>query len=143
MGKVFDLEDKPGVWFDLEGGGRVQLCVLTRQDIRKIRKQTTKKCEAFKLIEGVAKRFEWEEIDHELYSELTLDRCLVSWDGFSIKVTKDGKSELIECTPENCNREMKNLLTQNCEEFAAFILKSIVQLADMNAAKEEATEKNS
>ena len=33
---VFDLEEKPGVWFDMEGGGRVQLKTLTPEAWREI-----------------------------------------------------------------------------------------------------------
>jgi hypothetical protein len=129
---VFNLEERQGIWFDMEGGGRVQLKTLTADDFKAIRKQVVKKKVDFKKVDGTPGRFEFEEINEDLQEELFWDCVIVAWENLF-----DGKGDPIPCTTKN-----KILLMSRSERFAKFILDSRQALADSEAAIAEASEKN-
>jgi hypothetical protein len=132
MGTVFDLDEKQGVWFDLDGGGRVQLRTLSFDALKKITKQCTKKKVDFKKVEGTPGRFEYTEVDEDLQNELFWDHCIVSWENLL-----DSKGKEIPCTREN-----KVLLMVRVERFARFVADSLAELGAAEAEHEKAAEKN-
>jgi len=108
---VIDVEERTGVWFDMDGGGRVQIRTLTADDMKSIRKQTVKKRTEFKKVDGTPGRFEYEEVNDELQNELFWDRVITDWSGLY-----DGKGSEIPCTKEN-----KLLLMMRSIKFAKFV----------------------
>ena len=129
---VFNLEEKPGAWFELEGGGRVQLRSISADDWKVIRKQTVKREVDFKRIDGKAERFEFEKVNDDLQNELFWDHVIQSWENFI-----DSKGEKIPCTKEN-----KILLMSRSAKFVKFVSECLKQMADDDAAQAEALEKN-
>jgi len=132
-GTVFDLTEKPSTWFDLDGGGRVQLRSITADDWKEIRKQTVKKKVDFKKVDGTPARLEYEEVNEELQNELFWDKIIVDWENFF-----DGKGNLIPCTKEN-----KILLMMRSVKFQKFISECHKTLADDEAQQAEEAGKNS
>jgi hypothetical protein len=129
---VFDLEDRQGVWFDMEGGGRVQLRALTAEDLKRIRARTVTKQAEITRVDGVVARVAWEDIDEELQNELFWDHCIVAWEKFV-----DSKGTMIPCTKAN-----KVLLMTRSVKFARFVAEKLKELADDDAMRAEAAEKN-
>jgi hypothetical protein len=129
---VFDLSENPGVWFDMEGGGRVQLKTLAAEDLKAIRKQSAKKRVEYKRIEGKAERFDVEDVDEDAQNQLFWDHVIMSWEKFF-----DSKGEPIPCTKEN-----KVLLMQRSIKFARFVTEAMKTLSEDETAQAEATEKN-
>ena len=129
---VFDLEEKPGVWFDMEGGGRVQLRALASDDLKRIRARTVTKQAEIAKVDGVVARVAWEETDEDLQNELFWDHCIVAWEKFS-----DAKGKTIPCTKAN-----KVLLMTRSAKFARFVSEKLKVLADDDAMRAEAAEKN-
>jgi hypothetical protein len=129
---VINLDDKKGAWFDMEGGGRVQLQTVSAETFRAIRKQTVKKVPEYKRLDGKAERFEVEQADEDLQNELFWDAVIVGWEKLF-----DGKGNEIPCTKEN-----KALLMTRSAKFAKFIADSIKTLSEDEAAELEASEKN-
>ncbi|MDD3092339.1 MAG: hypothetical protein PHG80_11995 [Methanoregulaceae archaeon] len=129
---VINIEEKQGTWFEMEGGGRVQLRTLTADDLKAIRKATVKKRVEFKKVDGTPGRFEVEETDEEKQSEMFWDRVIVSWENLF-----DGKGEAIPCTKEN-----KMLLIMRSLKFSKFVGESLKVLQEQEAELEEAREKN-
>lgn len=129
---VFDLDDKPGTWFDMEGGGRVQLRALSAEDLKAIRARTVTRQAQIAKVDKVLERVTWEETDEELQNRLFWDRCIVAWEQFV-----DGKGEPIACTTDN-----KALLMTRSAKFARFVGEKLKELADDDAMRAEAAEKN-
>ena len=130
---TFNLDEKPGVWFDLDGGGRVQLRSISADDWKAIRKQTVKKKVDFKKIEGTPVRLEYEEVNEDLQNELFWDKVIVGWENLF-----DGKNVAIPCTRAN-----KILLMMRSTKFAKFIGECLKTLSDDEAVQEEQEIKNS
>lgn len=129
---VIDVEERTGVWFDMDGGGRVQIRTLTADDMKSIRRQTVKKRTEFKKVDGTPGRFEYEEVNDELQNELFWDRVIVDWSGLY-----DGKGSEIPCTKEN-----KLLLMMRSIKFAKFVGECLKELSDSEAELEELASKN-
>ena len=130
---VLNLEEKTGVWFDMDGGGRVQLRTLSYDALKKISKQSTRKKVDFKKVEGTPGRFEYEEVNEDLQNELFWDYCIVGWENLF-----DSKEKEIPCTKEN-----KTLLMSRSALFAKFIADSLKTLAEDEELQAEVAEKNS
>lgn len=129
---IFDLEEKPGSWFPMEGGGRVQLRALSPENWREIRKQTVTKVPDYAKLDGKWERFEAEKVDEDLQNELFWDKLIVSWEGLL-----DAKGREIPCTKEN-----KALLMLTQTVFSRFIAGCIDALTKDDKARAEASEKN-
>jgi len=129
---VFDLDSKPGVWFDMEGGGRVELKILSPEDWRTIRNQTVKTVPDYVKLDGEWKRFEVEKRDDDLQNELFWDSLIVAWEGLL-----DAKGREIPCTSEN-----KSLLMLTQPTFSKFIGGCIDVLTKDETARMAASEKN-
>ena len=128
----FDIEDKPGTWYDLGSGARIQLRNTTREDFKELRKQTTTKMSEIKRIDGVLERVAWEEKDEDLHEELFWDKVIVDWEGIV-----DAKGLLMPCTREN-----KVKLMLRSAKFAKMVNDSFKILTDAEAAELETAEKN-
>ncbi len=115
---IIDIDDRPGKFFEMDGGGRVQLRTVPPEAFKAIRKQTVKKKVDFKKIEGTPVRLEHEEVDDDLQNELFWDYVIVSWENLF-----DAKEKPIPCTKEN-----KALLMNRSPKFVVFISESLKTL---------------
>jgi hypothetical protein len=129
---TFNLEAPAGVWFDVEGGGRVCLRTMTAEAMRAIDKQSTTKRVEYKRIDGKAERFEVLERDEELSASLFWDFIIVDWSDFYA-------AEGIPILPTRGN---KTLLMQRSQSFAALVGESLKVLAAGEAKAEEERAKN-
>ena len=130
---VINLEERISTWFEMDGGGRVELRTLSYDALKKINKQSTRKKVDFKKVEGTPGRFEYEEVNEELQNELFWDHCILAWENLY-----DSKEVEIPCTKEN-----KVLLMTKSAQFAKFISDSLETLNKAEAAQAETAEKNS
>ena len=131
-GTILNLEESKGAFFEMDGGGRVQLRTLSYADLKVINKQTTRKKVDFKKVEGTPGRFEYEEVNEELQNELFWDHCIVSWENLF-----DSKEKAIPCTKEN-----KVLLMTRSAQFAKFISASLATLGADEIEEAAVAEKN-
>ena len=129
----FDISKKQGVWFEMEGGGRIQLRTMTADDFKIIRRQTVSRKVEYKRVEGKAERFEIEEVKDDLQTELFWDYIIVGWENLY-----DGKEVAIPCTKEN-----KMLLLSLSAKFLKFVTDCLQSLNDTEAEKAESAIKNS
>ena len=129
---VFDLEEKPGVWFDMEGGGRVKLKTITSEGWRAIRSKSVKVASEYQKLDGKWERFEVEKVDDDLQNNLFWDAVIVSWENLL-----DGKGNEIQCTAEN-----KTLLMLTQPKFSKFIGECSEALTKDENARAEDSEKN-
>jgi hypothetical protein len=125
-----DFDEVSAKWFEMEGGGRLQLRIPSIADWKLIRKQTVRKKVEFKKVDGTPGRFEFEEINEDLQNELFWDAAIVNFENFT------NKGILIPCTKEN-----KILLMTN-SKFAKFFSESFKTLTEDEAIQAEASEKN-
>ena len=133
MPTIIDISDeKTGSWFDMDGGGRIQLRTMTLDALKDTRKQTVKKKVEYKRVEGRAERFDVEEINDELQNELFWDYVVMAWENLL-----DAKEQQIPCTKEN-----KMLLMMRSAKFVKFVTDALRTLSDDETAQAEATEKN-
>ena len=130
---VINLEERKSTWFEMDGGGRVELRTLSYDALKTISKQSTRKRVDFKKVEGTPGRFEYEEVNEELQNELFWDHCILSWENLF-----DSKEVEIQCTKEN-----KVLLMTKSAQFAKFISDSIETLNEDEVVQSEVAEKNS
>ena len=128
---IFDL-DQPGKWFDIEGGGRLQLRTMTAEKHKEIRRKTVKKKVDFKKVEGTPARFESEDVNEDLSNELFWDHVIVAWENFF-----DAKKKPIPCTTEN-----KMMLISRSSKFMKFVSDCLKDLAEAEAEDAKAEEKN-
>jgi hypothetical protein len=119
-------------WFEMEGGGRVQLRTISAADFRAIQKQTVRKKVDFKKVDGTPGRFEYESVDQELQNELYWDAVIVGWENLMDKNEK----------PIPCNRENKTLLMTRSKKFLEFVVESLKALADDETTQQENERKN-
>jgi len=129
---VFDLEEKPGSWFEMEGGGRVQLRALSAEAWRAIRAKTVKVVSEYKKLDGKWERFEVEQKDDDLQNRLFWDAVIVAWENLL-----DGKGKKIPCTAET-----KTLLMLTQPKFAKFIAECTEAMAAADTTRAEALEEN-
>lgn len=129
---IFSLDDSPGIWFDLEDGGRVQLRPMTGEVLAGIRKQTVKRRVEYKRVEGRAERFQVEEMDRDLENALFWDLVIVAWENLL-----DAKG-----FPIPCDRAHKLLLLDKSLRFRKFISESLDRLQADEVKEEEASQKN-
>lgn len=129
---VIDIEEEKARWFEMGGGGRVQLRTISVQEFKAIQKQTVKHRVEYKKVEGTPARFERDDTDQDLQNELYWDAVIVAWENLM-----DKKGEPIPCTKEN-----KVLLMSRSKKFLEFVVESLKVLADDEAAQAEAEEKN-
>jgi hypothetical protein len=139
---TFDIEEKPGKWFKMPGGGRVQLRTLTSNDWKAIRKVSVKH-EPFvheidlelpnKEIKKIPTVLDHEIIDQALQSEMVNDLSIVDWEGLFDKNKK----------PIPCNYDTKTLLMSLKDpSFRDFVNTKMKVLQEAEAKEAKENEKN-
>ena len=133
---VFDLDnEEKGAWFDMEGGGRVQIQVLSPSDWIKINKATVKRGDPIvkEIGGGKYQLFEREILDRDLQIEMCNDMSIVTWENLF-----DGKNNPIPCTKENKAR----LMFMKDNRFRDFVNEKIGILNGIETERKETAEKN-
>lgn len=125
-------EQRVEAWFEMDGGGRVHYQLPTEEDMKSIRKQTSKKKFEFRRIDGKPERVEWEEVNEDLRNELFWDLVIMEWENFF-----DSKGNPIECTRAN-----KMRLLVKSQRFLDFSNESFKSLKDLEKDRAEEAEKN-
>lgn len=128
---IFNLEDQ-GKWFELEGGGRLQLRNVSREVYADIRKKTIRKKVDFKKVEGTPARFDYEEVNEDLSNELFWDYVIVAWENFF-----DASNN-----PIPCNKQNKMLLISKSITFAKYVNECLKVLTESELEEQKAQEKN-
>jgi hypothetical protein len=132
---VFNMAESEGVWFDMEGGGRVKIKALSPKTYQRISKATMKKKPIALKVDGAGPPvlFDQEIIDEDLRSSLIHDAIIVDWEGFT-----DENKKAIPCTPEN----KTELMLMDSGVFRDFVNEKVTFLNESLAKKEKAKEKN-
>jgi hypothetical protein len=130
---IVDLNEKPGVWFDLKEGGRVKLRVLTADDWKNIRKVTVKKVPFIAMVENRNQVFNQEVTDEDKQMEMIHDLSIVDWEGFV-----DKNQEPIPCTSDN---KSKFMLLES-PFFRDFVAEKLKMLRDADEGNSEEVRKN-
>jgi len=142
-----ELTKKEGLsgWFDIEGGGRVNVKLLDVDEMKAIRAACVKTVAEYPYLDvdpgdpkkGKAyKRFESEKLDGELLMEMINDKSIIGWDAMVDSKTKSP----IEVTPEN----KKILMFPGvCPKFAEAVEAARVALKKAEEEKAAAELKNS
>jgi hypothetical protein len=132
---IVDLEDKEvSGSFELKGGGKVHLRLRSEADERAILAACSKKRAEYPLLKDptdpagkreIYHRFEVEDVDRELFFEMTMDRNITGWEGLfdrnkkPIPVTKDNKILLMKNVPAFRDAVNEGLKTLKEQEKAA------------------------
>lgn len=118
--KLSMTEPNPGIWFKFDENdpesGEVGIRPLNPARREEIRKKSVKKRVEYKK----GQRFEVEDVNDDLFSELLWDYSITGWNGL---VDDDGKE--IPCTSEN-----KVFLMRNHVGFARFIGDKMERLSE-------------
>jgi len=130
---TFNLEEKRGVWFDLDGGGRVQIRLATAETMKDILKVAGKTRIEYKRVDGKAERFVVDDVNEDLRSELFWDHVIVSWENFF-----DGSGNVIPCTTE-----AKIRLMARSQLFSGVVVDALKTLTEGEASAVERHAKNS
>jgi hypothetical protein len=129
---IIDTEEITPRFFEMEGGGRVQLRTISVADFKSIQKQTVRKKVDYKKVDGTPGRFEFEEVNQDLQNELYWDSVIIGWENLS---DRNGKE--IPCTKEN-----KVLLMTRSKKFLDFVVESLKTLSADEADAQEQSQKN-
>lgn len=130
---IVDLAEKTeSGTFELKGGGKVHLRLLTGEDLKAMRKACLSTAVEYPLLDGKYQRFETEKFDAELFRQMGWDRNIVGWDDLY-----DRNEKPIPVTPEN-----KALLMERVPEFKEAVENGNKALRDREKAETEAAEKN-
>jgi len=131
--RIIDFEERPETGtFELKGGGKVHLRLLTGDDLRAMRKACSKKVVEYPLLGGKHIRFEAEQFDSELFQRMGWERNITGWDDLY-----DRNEKPIPVTEEN-----KALLMEKVPEFFEAVALGNAALKEAEKAKAEQVEKN-
>ena len=131
VGTIFTLEDlNPGTEFTFPDGGKITLRLCAGDDLKEIKKQTTKNKIEYK--NGT--RIPYTVTDENLENRLLWDFCIVGWENL---FSDAEKTKLIPCTTEN-----KILLMGKSIKFSRFVSDCLEQLASIEKDEAEQIEKN-
>jgi hypothetical protein len=139
---IVDLDEKTeSGTFELKGGGKVTIRLLTLNDLREIRKATGKTVAEYPLLEDpktkelIYRRFEGFHFDSDLFDEMKWDRIITGWEDLFDKNKK----------PIPVTKEMKVLLMTSgkAPEFVEAVENGLKALREADEAKSKAAEKNS
>ena len=133
MATTFNMTDpNPGIWFkfnpDDPESGEISLRPQNAEQRNKTRKKAVKDRVEYKQ----GQRFEVQDVDDELFSELVWDYSIVDWSGLV-----DDKGKQIECTTEN-----KVFLMRNHIGFARFVAEKLGELSEGYAERLELENEN-
>lgn len=103
---IVDLEDKEEKGsFELKGGGKVHLRLMSEKDVKEIRDACVKTRTEYPFLGGKYQRFEVEDVNTDLMTEMRLNRNITGWDDLfdrnkkPIPVTKENKVLLMKLVP--------------------------------------------
>ena len=137
--RIVDLEERAEKGtFELVGGGKIHLRLLTPTDIREMRDACVKKVVEYPLLKDPAtgkerhQRFEAEEFDGEKFQRMGWDRNITGWEDLFEK-----NEQPIPVTPEN-----KALLMERVPEFRKAFEDGLKALKEAETAREKALSKN-
>lgn len=135
---IVDLEDKDITGtFELQGGGKVHLRLLTANDLKEMHVACFRKRADYPLVgegkDARYQRFEYEEFDAEKFTAMGHVRNIVGWEDIY-----DRNEKPIPVTPEN-----KNLLMERVPSFAEAVREGNKVLKAREKEQTEALEKNS
>ena len=106
MTMIVDLiEKEESGTFELEGGGKVHLRLLSLADLKEIRAACFTSTPEYPLLNGKYQRFEVDKFNADLFSEMSIDRNIAGWDDIfdrnqvPIPVTKENKVLLMSFVP--------------------------------------------
>jgi len=129
----FDLENlNPGTKFffdetdELKGSVTIRVCA--GDDLRAIRKQSSKKKVEYRR----GQRIEYPDTNEVVENELLWDFCIVDWDGV---LDKNGGNIL-------CTKANKVLLMGKSPSFSKFVGDKLSILAELEEEEKEVLEKN-
>ena len=128
-------------WFDIKGGGRVHIRLLSADDIITMRKACFSRVVEYPLLKDPKtgkedyRQFESEKFDSDLWEEMKNDLAIIGWDAMVNKETK----KPIEVTKENKNMLM---FPGVCPPFREAVEKGLASLKEAEKAKAAASEKN-
>ena len=133
MATTFNMSNpNPGFWFkfnpDDPESGEISLRPQNAEQRNKTRKKAVKDRVEYKQ----GQRFEVQDVDDDLFSELVWDYSIVAWSGLI-----DDKGIPIECTTEN-----KVFLMRNHIGFARFVAEKLGELSEGYAERLELENKN-
>ena len=129
----FDISKNTGVWFDMEGGGRVKLRTLPVSDLKRINKATITKTPFVHVVDGREKVLTHEVVDDDRWTSMVNDCCIVDWENL---FDKDGNK--IECNADNKDI----LMCMEDDTFREFVKEKLAVLSDHEKKEQEAAEKN-
>ena len=133
MATKFSIKDpNPAVWFKFDESdpesGEIGIRALNANERQKIGKACIKRRVEYKH----GQRFEVQDTDDELYSEMLWDYCIVDW-----KKLEDDDGKTIPCTTEK-----KLFLMRNNPGFAQFVSQCLEMLAEKEDNRIKMIEKN-
>ena len=130
---IVDLEEREEkATFDLKGGGKLHLRLLSADDIKSMRKACMKKVVEYPLLDGKYQRFEDQDFDGDLWQEMLSDLTIIGWDDLF-----DRNEKAIPVTKEN-----KLLLMTRVPEFTEAYMAGMKVLKDAESARQGQSEKN-
>jgi len=138
---IIDLEEKTESGsFDLKGGGKVHLRLLSGDDLKAITKATSSVVPEYVLLKDPNEtieryhRFESRKFDSDLFDEMTWDLAITGWDNLFDKNEK----------PIPVTKEMKVYLMTSgkAPEFVEAVNNGLKALRESEKANREASEKN-
>ena len=140
---IVDLEDKEvkGT-FELKGGGNVHLRLRSEADEKTIMAACVKKRAEYPLLKDPTdttgkretyQRFEVEDMDRDLFFEMSMDRNITGWDDLFDRTKK----------PIPVTKENKVLLMKNAPAFRDAVNAGLKALKDGESKAVEQAEKNS
>jgi len=141
---IVDIKEKvESGWFELKGGGRLQLRLLSGKDIKEMRiaclRQEPEYPYLYDVVDGEVQktgkyvRFEGTKLDNDLWDRMQWDRNIVSWEGLFDKNEK----------PIPVTTDMKVLLMTVAPEFVEAYDEGLKALKEAEAKKQEDEAKNS
>lgn len=130
----FNLEQTTGAWFEMEGGGRVQLKTLDTDEWREIQKETVKKGPPeYPKLDDKYQRFQPDIVDGDLQMAMIWDKTIVAWENLN---DKNGN-------PIPCTMDFKvKLMLMKSPVFREFYIEKMKILNAAEAEQELVTEKN-
>ena len=133
MATQFNLSDpNPGIWFKFDDSNPESGEIALRPQNADQRAKTRKTAIKNRVEYNHGQRYEVQDIDEDLFSELIWDYSIADWSGLV-----DDKGKDIPCTAEN-----KSFLMKNHIGFARFVSEKLEEISEEYADKLELENKN-
>ncbi len=140
---IIDLEEKAteSGTFELKGGGKVHLRLLSGDDLKEIYKATFAMVPEYVLLKDPAtgkekyQRFEGQKFNSDLFDAMKWDKAITGWDDLF-----DKNSTPIPVTKEN---KVLLMTSGKAPEFVTAVEDGLKALQEIDKARAEAVSKNS